>query len=58
MGGGAVARGDARDSEGRKQKAEGRRQKSEGRRVKEEGRTGKWKYNEPITGGTPVLQLW
>jgi hypothetical protein len=56
MGGAAVARGDARDSEDRRQKAGGRRQKLEGRRVMEEGRSGKWKYNEPITGGTPLLR--
>jgi hypothetical protein len=34
--------------------AEGRRQKAEGRRVKEEGRSGKWKYDETITGRTPL----
>jgi hypothetical protein len=28
-----------------------RSQEAEGRRVKEEGRSGKWKYDETVTGG-------
>jgi len=36
--------------------AEGGRPESEGRRVKEEGRSGKWKYDEAVTGGTPLLR--